>query len=41
MGNNTVLNIETANLDRDTQNAMLRGVGLENWAILYGDRDSR
>ncbi|CAD8139528.1 unnamed protein product [Paramecium octaurelia] len=41
MGNNTQINIETGNLDRDTQTAMLRGVGLENWAILYSDRDSR
>ncbi|CAK73120.1 unnamed protein product (macronuclear) [Paramecium tetraurelia] len=41
MGNNTAINIETGNLDRDTQTAMLRGVGLENWGILYSDRDGR
>lgn len=41
MGNNTTIPIETANLDRDTQTSMLRNSGLENWAIMFGDRDSR
>lgn len=35
MGNNTIIPIETGNLDRDTQTSMFRGTSLDTWAIMF------